>query len=335
MKIAMNILVNLPHGFFTHASLESQFNRLRLMGELRCASHNTADEIRSDLAWAQAVILWSWPKLTADLLDAAPGLRYRGHIDIDRTAAELALRRQVPVSTSRGGWSPAVAEMAMTLILACLRGTSQYHGDMRAGRERWVGDFPSDIDARERQLTGRDVGIVGFGRIGHRLAELLRPFNVRLRVTDPYVGEDVLTEFDAARRTIDELCEQSEIVVLCAAANESTKRLLSRDRINRLRPNAVLINVARAMLVDTDALIARLKRGDLIAALDVFDVEPLPADSPLRSMPNLYLTPHRAGGLIESVQRCVAWLIDDLDAIVHGRPQRYPLVQAMLPSLDQ
>jgi len=331
----MNILVNLPSGFFPHPALTPQFNRLRQMGEVRQTSHNTAGEIRADLAWAQAVIMWSWPKLTADLLADSPKLCYRGHIDIDRASAQLALQRGVPVSTSRGGWSPAVAEMALTLILACLRRTSEYHIAMRAASEWWVGDFPTDIDVRERQLAGRNVGIVGFGRIGRRLAELLRPFGVYLRVSDPYAPHGVLADFDAEPMPIDLLCAQSEIVVLCAAANEGTEHLLNRARIDRLQPNAVLINVARASLVDTDALIARLKRGDLIAALDVYDTEPLSADSPLRALPNLYLTPHRAGGLIESVQRCVGWLIDDLDAVVHGRPQRYPLIEAMLPALDQ
>jgi phosphoglycerate dehydrogenase-like enzyme len=331
----MNILVNLPTGFFSHAALKPQFDRLTRMGELRCTSHNTADEIRGDLAWAQAVIMWSWPKLTTDLLDAAPGLKYRGHIDIDRTAAEIALKRTTPISQSRGGWSPSVSEMALTLILACLRRTSEYHHDMRDGREPWVRDFPTDIDPRERQLTGRSVGIVGFGRIGRRLAGLLQPFHVQLKVCDPYVGDDALAPFNAARVTIDQLCEQAEIVVLCAAANDGTTHLINRDRIRRLRPNAVLINVARAALVDTEALVERLKQGDLIAAVDVFDVEPLPADSPLRRLPNLYLTPHRAGGVIESVERCVAWLIDDLEAVLQGKPQRNPLLAAMLPALDQ
>jgi len=96
----------------------------------------------------------------------------------------------------------------------------------------------------------------------------------------------------------------------------------------------VLVNVARAALVDTGALVDRLRRGDLYAAIDVFDKEPLEADSPLRDIPNAFLTPHRAGGILASVQRTVSWLADDLEAHLAGRPRTYALVEAMVPSLD-
>ncbi|MGC9451880.1 MAG: NAD(P)-dependent oxidoreductase [Oceanipulchritudo sp.] len=92
--------------------------------------------------------------------------------------------------------------------------------------------------------------------------------------------------------------------------------------------------IARADIVDYAALAARLKQGDLLAALDVFEQEPLPADSPLRGLPNTFLTPHRAGGLIASVQRTIDWLIADLDHVLAGKPRQYPVVEAMIPALD-
>ena len=330
----MNILVNLPGGFFEHPALEPQFARLRKLGTVTCTSHDTADQIRGDLASAEAVIMWSWPPLTDELLDQAPKLKYRGQLDIDQAAAATGLKRGVPISLSRAGWSPAVSEMALTLMLACLRRTSDYHAAMRAGTESWVDAFPTDIDVRERQLTGRRVGIVGLGRIGKRLAELLGPFGVELRVSDPYIPQEALDKFNAKRVDIDTLCKESEIVVLCAAANEGTKHLIGQTQLDLMPADAVLLNVARSALVDMDALTNRLKRGDLIAAVDVFDTEPLPADSPLRQLPNLYLTPHRAGGLMESVQRCIGWLVDDLEATLAGKPQQHALVEPMLASLD-
>ncbi|MEE9403418.1 MAG: NAD(P)-dependent oxidoreductase [Algisphaera sp.] len=331
----MNILVNLPDGFFQHPDLVPQFDRLRKLGNLTCTSHDTDDQIRGDLAAAEAVIMWSWPPLTDELLDQAPNLKYRGQLDITQDAAATGLKRDVPISLSRSGWSPAVSEMALTLMLACLRRTSDYHAAMRAGTESWVEAFPTDIDVRERQLTGRRVGIVGLGRIGKRLAELLMPFNIELLVADPYIPEEALKPFNAKRVDIDTLCKESEIVVLCAAANDGTKHLIGQSQIDSMAPNAILLNVARAALVDMDALTNRLKKGDLIAAVDVFETEPLPTDSPLRQLPNLYLTPHRSGGVMESVQRCIGWLIDDLEAVLAGKPQKYPVVEAMLPSLDK
>jgi phosphoglycerate dehydrogenase-like enzyme len=330
----MNILVNLHETFFEQPELAPAWERLEKLGDVRRTSHNHADEIRADLAWAEAVLMWSWPTLTDDLLDSAPGLRFLGQMDIRQQAARTALGRGLPVSVSRHGFSPAVAELALGLILSTLRRVSDYHAAMRTGSETWVDAFPGDIDPRERELTGRSVGIVGLGRVGQRLAELLAPFRVNLFVVDPFVPDDILARHGAARVELSEMLGASEIVVLCAAANEGTRHLLGADEIAALRENAVLVNVARAALVDTDALVTRLQRGDLFAALDVFDKEPLVGDSVLRTLPNAYLTPHRAGGILGSVERIVGYLIDDLEAVIAGRPRQHALTQAMLPSLD-
>jgi phosphoglycerate dehydrogenase-like enzyme len=331
----LNILVNLPAAFHTQPELRPFYERLEKRGTVRTTSHNTADEIRGDLAWADAVIMWSWPVLTDDLLDAAPKLMFRGHMDIGQDQARIGLRRKAPISLSKGGWSPAVSEMALTLILSTLRKTSNYHAAMRRGAEKWVASLPADIDPDERQLTGRNVGIVGLGQIGRRLAELLAPFRVRLRACDPYVGEDVLKRHGAERVELDDLIRESEVVVVAAASNPGTRHLVGAAQIALFRPRAVFVNVARAALVDTDALVARLKKGDLYAAIDVFDKEPLAADHPLRALPNAYLTPHRAGGLMESCGRVVGWLVDDFEAVLDGRERRYALTEAMVPALDR
>ena len=330
----LNILVNLPEGFFRHQELKPTFDRLRELGDVRRTSYNTADEIRTDLAWADAIIMWSWPVLTDDLLDGAPNLTYSGNLDISQNGARIALARALPVSVSRSGWSPAVSEMALTLMLSLLRKTSDYHQQMRVSGEKWVEVFPTDIDSEERELTGRSVGIVGFGGVGRRLGQLLEPFHCDLRVYDPFVSDDILASYKAHRVELDEMLENSDVVVLCASSNSGSKHLIGSHEISLLRKNAVFINVARAALVDTSALVERLKQGDLYAAVDVFDKEPLEHDAALRALPNAYLTPHRAGGTIASVLRTVNWLIDDLIAVRGGETRKYALTEAMIPSLD-
>jgi phosphoglycerate dehydrogenase-like enzyme len=205
---------------------------------------------------------------------------------------------------------------------------------MRQGSESWVQAFPSDIDPRERELTGRTVGIVGLGQVGRRLAELLAPFHVDLHVADPFVPEEVISGAGGRRCTLEEMVDACDVVILCAAANKGTSRLFNPSLINRLKPNAVLVNVARASLVDTGALLERLAKGNLFAAIDVFDQEPLPADDPLRRMENACLTPHRSGGLLSSVRRTVEWLVDDYERFLSGEPRKYAVTEAMIPSLD-
>ncbi len=332
-----NILLNLPPAFHNAECLTSAIKRLHGLGTLRQTSHNTPEEIADDLAWADAVFMWAWPALDDKLLaDCAP-IQFIGHIDMSQRMARAELGANIPVSLSKAGWSPAVAEMALTLILASLRRTSNHHAAAWRGEEKWVDaiTLPLDADPYERELTGLTVGIVGLGQVGQRLASFLIPFEVDLHVVDPYVHDDVISRYNGRRVELDAMIAACDVIVLCAAANEGTSRLFNAKRIAALRPGAVFVNVARAMLVDNDALIERLKQGNLFAALDVFEHEPLEKDSPLRNLPNAYLSPHRAGGLHGSIRRVIEFLIDDYEALLAGRDRRHALVADRIAALDE
>ncbi len=330
----MNILVNLPPTFFSTPALRPIFARLETYGTVRYTSHNTQAEILPDLAEQDAIIMWAWPLIDEDMIAAHPRLRYIGFLDVMQSGARAAVAKGLPISNSRSGFSPAVAEMALALMLTCLRKVSDYHAQMRAGVEKWVTEYPGDIDPQERELTGRAVGIIGLGGVGRRLAELLQPFRCELKIADPYVPEDVVAKAGATRCEVDELVRSSEIIVLCAASNSGTSKLIDGAKIQSMAPGTLFINVARAALVDYDALVARLHTGDIQAALDVFDQEPLPADHPLRACANAYLTPHRAGGIMISNERILNYLIDDLDNVVNGRPQKFAVTERMISALD-
>ncbi len=334
MTTKPNLLINLPKGFFKTPAMAPVFKRLGAIAEVRRRSHNTHDEIAKDLAWADAVIMWSWPAYTPELLARAPKLAFSGHLDINQAGARVALAHGLPVSLSKKAWGPSVAEMALTLILTTLRKTSSYHAAMRVGKEAWVADFPIDIDTDERQLTGRPVGIVGFGAVGQRVAELLAPFRCQVRVYDPFLPAEIAERAGASRVELMDLIRNSDVVVLCAASNPGTASLLGKRELAAFRKGAVLVNVARAALVDTAALVARLKKNDFYAAIDVFDLEPLARNSPLRKLPNAFLTPHRAGGVMESVVRIVSWLADDFEAHLAGKPRAHALSEKQLPALD-
>jgi phosphoglycerate dehydrogenase-like enzyme len=334
MSTKPRLLINLLPGFFNCEALKTVMNRLAERFDITTASCNTPDEIQPLLSNADAVLMWSWPKLDDALLDACPRLKFAAHLDVSQAAAKVAIRRKLPVSLSRSAFSPAVAELALALTLNLLRKVSDHHMQMRYSTETWVNDFPGDIDPLERQLTGRRVGIVGFGKIGRRLRELLAPFACDVAICDPFVSSDIAKQANVTSMSLDELLKRSQIVVLSAASNDGSKHLLDADRIALMPKHAILINTARAAPVDTDALVERLKQNTLSAAIDVFDLEPLAKDHPLRTLPNAYLTPHRGGGLMESVVRLVGWLADDLIAHLDGKPQKYPLVESMIASLD-
>ena len=330
MTTKLKLLLNLPPSFFPHPSLRPYWARLGRLASVRKRSHNTPEEIAHDLAWADAVIMWSWPVFDENMLREAGGLTYLGQINTTGTTARACLRQRIALSEARHCWSPAVAEMALTLMLAGLRKSSALHLQMRAGSEPWVNDFPADIDPLERQLSGRSVGLVGFGGIGRRLAELLRPFGCDLRIYDPFVPASAMKVYGGRPASVTELLKRSDVVVLCAANVEGAAHLLDAGRVAALKPGCVLVNVGRSMLIDMPALVKRLKQGDITAMLDVFDTEPLEKESVLRTLPNAFLTPHRAGGIIESVQRALSMLSDDLEAQLAGRKRRYAVTTKML-----
>jgi len=326
------LLINLPPTFFKHPMLQDQFQRLKGMAsEVRTTSHNRPDEIQPDLEWAEAVVMWSWPVFDEAMLDKAKNLEYLGQINTSGTTARACLNKKIALSEARHCWSPAVAEMALTLTLTGLRKVSEYHIQMRAGKEKWVDEFPASIDPLERELTGRSVGVVGFGGIGQRLAQLLKPFNTDLRVYDPFLPPQIAEQSGAKSVGLKELIASSDVVVLCAANTENARHLLGKDEINALRKNCVLVNVGRSMLVDMKALHERLVKGDMVAMIDVFDKEPLETDSPFRKLPNAYLTPHRSGGIMSSVVRALTMLADDLEAHLNGKDRKYTVTEKMLP----
>ena len=313
--------------------MKTVFDRLSAFAEIRLNSAYSSEELLPDLRWADAVLMW-WVEITEEMLDECPNLKFVGKLDVSQTVAKVLLGRNIPVSVSRRGFSPAVAEMALTLILASLRRTSNHHSAMWRGDEKWIANFPGDIDPHERHLTGRRVGIVGFGGIGQRLAQLLAPFECEIQIYDPYLPAEVAKNFNATQTSLETLASSSEILVICAAANPGTKSLIDSQLIESLPAHSIFVNVCRASLVDTQALLARLQRGDLYAAIDVFDAEPLPLDSPFRLLPNVYLTPHRAGGTIQTARRILDFVIDDLEAFLKGEPRKHALTEAMIGSLD-
>lgn len=185
--------------------------------------------------------------------------------------------------------SPSVAELALGLILACLRQIPQADRAIREGR--W-GAIKGSL------LSGKTVGIIGFGRIGKKLAQLLSGFGVSLKVCDPMVTQDDLSG-GALRVELDTLLSESDIVSLHLPGGTETHHLISANRLSKMKKGAVIINIARGGLIDETALLAALQSGHIFAAgLDVFEHEPY--DGPLARHPNVVLTSHMGSSAQET-----------------------------------
>jgi phosphoglycerate dehydrogenase-like enzyme len=222
-------------------------------------------------------------------------------VGIDMLDLDAMERHGVRLAWSQGTNARSVSELAVAFMLALLRHLQTVTRLVRAGEWRQV---------QGRTLTGRTVGIVGFGHVGRDLATLLAPFSCRVLAYDVAPLEDLPAHVEES--SLESLLAASEIVTLHTVLNEETRQLLNRERIGSMRPGALVINTSRGGLIDEDALFDALSSGQLAgAALDVFSSEP-PGDHPLLGLEQVIVTPHVGGSTAEAVLAMGRAAIDGL-----------------------
>ena len=225
----------------------------------------------------------------------------------------------VEVYNASGVHDAAVAEWIVAVLLSLRRRLP----DLREAQQRgeWIVNT-NDATANGAPpigpidtLEGGNVLIIGFGSIGRALATRLSPFGIRVQGVARRARPDALT-LDA----LPDLLPSADAVVLLVPLSEATERLVDSNFLARMKPGAILINAARGRLVDTEALIQALRRGNLFAAIDVTDPEPLPSGHPLWQAPNLIITPHVAGAVASWKARAYRFTREQLLRYVNGQP---------------
>ncbi|POX46817.1 hydroxyacid dehydrogenase [Streptomyces sp. Ru72] len=280
------------------------------------------------LARAEVLITgWGCPHLDGDVLAAAPKLRTVLHAagSVRSLVGEALWQRGVTVSSAVTGNALPVAEYTLAMILLAGK-------DAFGHRERFrhTHAYPSPAQTAATGNLGRRVGVIGASRVGRRLLELLRQFDFTVFLYDPYVSADEAKALGAESLPLDELLRRSDIVSLHAPDIPETQRMLNRERLALVRDGGVLINTSRGALVDHGALTHELLSGRLSAILDVTEPEPLPADSPLYRLPNVFLTPHIAGSLGNELERLGGIVVAECERLVAGLPLAHEVHHADL-----
>jgi D-3-phosphoglycerate dehydrogenase len=205
-----------------------------------------------------------------------------------------------------------VAEHSMALMLAAARRIPEHEIELRAGR--WT-RLPMI------QLQGKTLGIIGFGNIGRQLASLAKGIGMRVWAWTLHPSAEREKESGIQFVELDQLLSQSDVISINIRASEKTRGLVSRQALEKIKPSCILVNTARASIVDTQAMIDALRAGKLAAAgLDVFDHEPLPANDPILSLPNVVLSPHNSGMTPEAIEKGNEMVVENVIAFLHGRP---------------
>ena len=306
----------------------ASFARVRLPN----GSSLTTDQLAPMLDGVVACITgWGTPPLSAELLADKPNVGLVAH-----TAGSI--RNLIPVDLMEGGLrvshaaaiiADAVAEFVISEALLGLRPLHEIDGGMRAGEE-WK-------SLRER-TTGRllgacTVGIVGAGYVGRKVIHLFQAFGSRILVYDPLLSPKAATELGALPQSLDDLLAESDVISLHAPVLLETRGMFGAAQLARLRDGALFINTARAALVDEDALLSELRSGRISAAIDVFSIEPLPTDSPIRALPNVILSPHNAGHTTDTYLRQGQAMVEDVRRYLRNEPLVFEVSAHMLPTM--
>jgi len=226
--------------------------------------------------------------------------------------------------------TPDVADHAMALMLGALRHVPRLDAGMRRG------DYPRLKAVPTRRMVGSTVGIVGLGRIGGTLARRLRGWDVTLLAYDPYITQERAASFGAQLVSFDELLGRSDFLSIHAPLTAETRHMFDRAAFAKIKPGLVFVNTARGPIVDANALVEAVADGRIWSAgLDVFEVEPLPADSPLLAYDNIILTPHVAANSPEARHDVYELICRIAIEVIQGRVPEWVVNPEVLTQLRE
>jgi lactate dehydrogenase-like 2-hydroxyacid dehydrogenase len=295
-----------------------------LLAERFGVDDGDAEDLRARMPGAAALIADPTVPVDADLLDSAGGsLKVVANFAVgyDNIDLEACRARGVVVTNTPDVLTNATAELAVALMLAAVRRMGEAERTVRAGE--WTGWEPGQLLGRE--LSGSVVGIVGLGRIGTRVAELLRGFEVTLLYAARSPHPERAARLGAELVPLEELLSRSDFVTLHAPLTRDSRHVIDGPALSRMKPGAVLVNTSRGGLVDSAALAAALAHGRLFAAgLDVYELEPqVPPE--LTGLDNVVLLPHIGSATREAREGMARLAAENVIAVLEGRAPLTPV----------
>ena len=248
------------------------------------------------------------------VLESTPTLRVIARTGVGYDAIDLAAATDlgVAVVTTPGANAEAVADFTLALMLACLRRIVEADSDVRAGR--WRRGRPA------RDLFAATVGLVGFGKIGRAVARRLRAFDCRILVVEPFPDDEACRALGVELMTLADMLPQVDVLSLHVPLGAETRHLIAEQELRLMCRHAILVNASRGSVVDGPALVAALRDGVIAgAALDVFEIEPLPQHDALTTLPGVVMTGHIAGFSEGAISGVVSAVVTSLIDLAEGR----------------
>lgn len=294
--------------------------RLEALGDVVWHEGSPASDEHIDRYLPEAVALIGQAALPKERLDRAPNLKVVFNVEsnflpnIDYMECH---RRGIPVLSTGPVFAKPVAEMALGMAISCARRIHEADAAIRAGKETLYGEgdhYDSFL------LSGKTIGLVGFGNLGRALLPLVKAFGGEILVCDPWIHPAVLREAGVTPASLEECFRRSSVVFLLAATTTENAGKIDRTLFDVMPSGAVLVLVSRAGIVNFDDLLDAAGSGRIRVAIDVWPEEPIPANHRARSTRNTLLQAHRAGNIPEVWPWMGQMVVDDLEQVLKGLP---------------
>ena len=315
----IKILVSIPDGEVRDSFFSEELReRLERLGGVEWNANTEQygeEELAEKLRGVDICISgWGNTPFYEKTLKYADKLKLIAHIggSVRPMVGDAAFERGIRVCSGNRVFAESVAEGVLTYMLCSLRKIGEYEARMA------VGEWPSLIGTRG--LLGRSVGLVGYGMIAEYLVKFLKPFGCRIMVSSRHISAEELAEAGIEAAAAEEIFRTCDIVSLHSSLTARTKHSIGADLLNSMKDGALLVNTARGALIDEEALVSVLQERPVWAALDVFETEPLPMDSPLRECERVLLMPHAAGPTADRRYVVTSHVLDDIGRFLNGEP---------------
>ncbi len=321
----MNILVSIPKGVMRDTFItENVVNRINSMGKVvwNDTEANWSSEELQDKLRDIDVCICGWGSSVFN--DVA--LRYADRLKIiahTGGSASNFITKEIfdkGIKVVSGNWffAQSLAEGTLAYMLSSLRDIPYYNNEVHEGRWR-------NNEFYNEGILDQTIGLIGFGMTAQILVSMLKPFNVKIKVYSEHKTDEIYKEFGVARASLEEIITTCKIISIHMAQREDTYHIINRELLQKIPDGSILINTSRGSLIDEEALADELSSGRFKAALDVYEIEPLPKESRLRGLQNVILIPHMGGPTIDRRKSCANGILDDIERFYKGDKLVYEL----------
>lgn len=290
----------------------------------------SAEAIKATIAGADiAITSWGNTELTADILDAAPNLRFVMHAagSVKPVVSDAMWERGIRIAASTKPLGIGVAETALGFAISASKNFYQVNDEIHNGG--WNANRSNC-----KELYEITVGVISGGFVGRHFIKLMRNFGVEILLYDPFITEEQAAALGAKKADLKELLNQADIVSIHAPSIPATDNMFNAETLKWMKKDAVLINTARGSIIDEKALYEHMAAGNLkYACLDVFNPEPPAVDNPLRTLKNVIMTPHLAGLATNGQLRIGAHAVEEIHRFLNNERLECEVTEKMLATM--